>query len=108
MNASEISNGIYEIYDVWNEADNEKVPDKKRGKYHNSLITDDDRSLIFSRRFSKNLKENFSNHKQKHNASLKLWHGLNTKNLSIFWLITNKNRGMVQKPVGVVKKRVQI
>ena len=28
VNASEISNGIYEIDDVWNESGNEKFPDK--------------------------------------------------------------------------------
>ena len=28
VNASEISNGKYEIDDVWNKSDNEKVPDK--------------------------------------------------------------------------------
>ena len=45
VNASEISNGIDEIYHVWNESDNENAPDKNAGKYHNSLVTDDDRSL---------------------------------------------------------------
>ena len=45
VNASENSKGIDEIYDVWNESDNEKVPHKKRGKYHNSFLTDKDRSF---------------------------------------------------------------
>ena len=49
VNVSEISNGIYEIDDVWTESDNEKVPDKK------SFLTGDDRSLSVSRDFSKNL-----------------------------------------------------
>ena len=31
--------------DVWNESDNEKVPDEKLGKYHNNLLTDNDRIL---------------------------------------------------------------
>ena len=56
VNASEISNGIYEIDDVWNESVNEKVADKKRGKYHNIFLTDDDRSLSVSRNFYKNFK----------------------------------------------------
>ena len=51
VNASEISKVIYEIYDVWNESDNETVPEKKRGKYHSSLLTDDDRSLSVSSKF---------------------------------------------------------
>ena len=29
VNASEIPNGKYEIDNVWNESDNEKVPDEK-------------------------------------------------------------------------------
>ena len=42
---SRVSNGIYEMNDVWNESDNEKVPDEKLGKYHNNLLTDNDRIL---------------------------------------------------------------
>ena len=42
--------------DVWNESNNEKVPDKIQGKHHNGLPTDDDRSLSVSNIFSKSLK----------------------------------------------------
>ena len=38
VNASEISIGIYEIHDVWNEYNIETVP-KKPGKYLSSLLT---------------------------------------------------------------------
>ena len=55
LNVSEISNGIDEIYDVWDEYDYEKVTDKKRGKYHNSLISNDNISLSVSKKISKNL-----------------------------------------------------
>ena len=84
LNTSEISNCKDEIVDVWNESNNEKVPDIKRGKYHNSLLTDDDRSLSIPRKFSRNLKENFPNHIQKYNASLTLWHEVNNKKLQYF------------------------
>ena len=49
------TNGKYEIGDVLNESNNENVPDKKRGKYHNILLTDDDRSLSISRNITRNL-----------------------------------------------------
>ena len=53
----------------------------KRSKYQNSLHTEDDRSLNVSRRFSKNFKQKFMKHKWKHNASLKMWHEINTKKI---------------------------
>ena len=84
VNYSEIPNGKDEIDDVWNKSNNEKVSDKKHGKYHNFLLTDNDRSLIISRKISRNLKESFPNHKQKHNLSIKLWHEVNTKKLEYF------------------------
>ena len=74
INASEISIGIDKIYYFWSEFNIETVPEKKRGKYIRSLPADDDRSLSVSRKFYNNLKENFLNHKRKHNVSLKLWH----------------------------------
>ena len=87
-----------------NESDSEKVPDEKCGKYHNSLLTDDDIILSVSRKFSKNFKDNFQNQKWKHNVSLKLWHEVDIKKLEFFWLITNKNCGMILNPVRMVKK----
>ena len=84
INASEISNGKYEIDYVWNESNNEKVPHIKSGRYHNIFLTDDDRSLSISRNFSSILKENFPNHKRKHNLSITLWHELNIKKPEFF------------------------
>ena len=53
------------------------------------MITDDDRILSVLRSFFKQIKENFPNHKQKHNVSLNLWHELNPKKLDCF-MIDNK------------------
>ena len=47
----------------------EKVPNTKRGIYQNSLLIDDDRKLNISKSISRNLKDNFQNHKLKHNVS---------------------------------------
>ena len=77
VKVSEIPNGKDEIEDIWNESSNDNVPYLKRGKYHKFLLTDDDRSLSMSRTISRNLKENFPNHKQKHIVRLKLWYELN-------------------------------
>ena len=52
---------------------------EKRGKYLSILLNDNDRSLSVSRRFLRNLKERFTNHKRKHNVRLKAWHELNNK-----------------------------
>ena len=49
VKVSEIPNGKDEIDDVWNESDNKKVPDKKRGECQNSFLTDDDHILSISR-----------------------------------------------------------
>ena len=61
----EISNGIDQIDDVWNQSENETVPDKKRIKSNRSLLTDDERRLMVSRKSSNELKHNFTPHKQK-------------------------------------------
>ena len=76
--------------DVWNEHNPEKVIDTEHSKYQNSLLTDDDIKLSISNKSSKNLKENFHNHKRKHNAILTVYHEKSTKNLKVFWLITNQ------------------
>ena len=44
------------------------------------------------------------NHKLKHNVILNSWHEVHTKKMSIIWLIANKNLGMIQNPVQMVKK----
>ena len=44
-----------------------------------------------SRDSSRNLKENFQNHKWKQSVSQKLYHGIYTKKLDSFLLITNHN-----------------
>ena len=72
VNFSEISIRIDKIYDVWNEYDIETVPEKNRGKYLSSLPTDDDRTLSVSRKLYKKFKDNFTNHKRKHNMGLNL------------------------------------
>ena len=82
------------MYYVWNKSDVETVTEGKRGKYLTSLLTDDDRSLGVSRKFSENFKENFTNYKRKHNAGL---------NLSILFLATNNNCCMIQNPLQMVK-----
>ena len=79
---------------------------KKCIKYISSLLTHDDRSLSVSKNFSNNLTENFTKHKQEHNVSLNSWHEGNIKNLSILWLISNKNHGIIQNPVRMVKTTV--
>ena len=61
INASEISNGDDAMDDVWNEYNHQKVPDKEHSKFLNSLITDDDRKLMISRKSSRNLKANLKN-----------------------------------------------
>ena len=44
--------------DVWSESKNENCL-IGRGKYHNNLLNNDDRSLSISRNISSNLKDNF-------------------------------------------------
>ena len=65
------------------------IPNEKRDKYQNTLLSDSDISLIVSRNFSKNLKENFLNHKRKHTVGLFFWHKLNTKKIQ-YVLVDNK------------------
>ena len=107
VNDSEISNGIDEIYYVWNESGNETVPDKKCVNYHSSFLTGDDISLSVSRNFSNNSKENLLNHKRKHNVSLKLWHELNTKKLQYFMVDNKQELWYDSKPSAGGKKKVQ-
>ena len=80
---------------------------KKSGKYLISLPNEDDKSLSVSRKFSKNFKENFPKHKPKYNVSINSWNELNTKILSILWLITNKNCGIIQNLVSIIKKQFE-
>ena len=49
-------------------------------------------------------KHNFPHHQQKLNVSLNICDEENTKNLIVFWLITNKNRGMIINPVQLFRK----
>ena len=76
--------GIEKIYYVWNDYDIETVPEKERGKYLISFPSGDDKRLGVSRKFYEKFKENFPNHKRKHNVILNLWHEVNTKNLIIY------------------------
>ena len=94
VNSSDISNGINEIDDVWNQSDNETVLDKKRIKSNRSLPTNDDKMLVVSRNSSNEQKHNFSHHQRKLNVSLNIFHEENTKRLDYF-LVDNK-----QEPCG--------
>ena len=59
--------------------------------------------MSISRKISRNLKENFPNHKRKHNVSLKLWHEVNTKKLEYF-LADNKQEPWYGSEVKVLPK----
>ena len=71
----------------------------KTQKFNKSLLTDDDRRLMVSRNSSNKWKHDFPHHQQKLNVSLNIVMKKIPKNLIIFWLITNKNRGMILNPV---------
>ena len=91
INASDISNGDDVIADVWNEYGTKQVIGKKHGKQQNSFLTDDSIKLINPKNISRSLKEDFQNHKRKHNVSLTLYHEKYTKKLEVFLLIKNQN-----------------
>ena len=103
INASEISNSDNGIDNVWNEYNAEKVPDIKYYEYQNSLLTGNDRNLNMSWNYSRNLKENFSNHKRKHNVSLSLYHETNIKIIE-FFLVDNKTEYFYESEVKVLQK----
>ena len=99
--------------DVLNEHNPEKVLDTEHGKYQNSLLTDDDIKLSISNKISKNLKENFHNHKWKHNAILTVYHEKSTKKLDSF-LVDNKPNVLMnmkwrcyQKPMQMFNQKIQ-
>ena len=70
----------------------------KSCKYLISLPNDEDISLSVSRKFSKHFEENFFNHKQKHNGSLKLWNEVNTKKLECFMVDIKQEPWYYSKP----------
>ena len=104
VNVSEISNGD-EIYDVWNQLDDGIGKKKRRRKSNKTFLNDDDIRLMVSRKSSNERKHDFPNHQQKINASLNLCHEEHTKNLIIFWLIKNQNRGMIMNPAQLLLKK---
>ena len=55
----------------------------KNGKCLSSLLTGNYRSLS-ARKHSKNFKDNYLNHKRKHNMSLNSWYKVNTKTIEYF------------------------
>ena len=57
INSFEISNSDDAKADVWNKYNTEQVPNKKRGKYQDSFLTDDDRKMSVTKKISRNLKE---------------------------------------------------
>ena len=81
VNSSEISN-CDEIDDVWNQSD--YGTEKKRRKYNITLLTNDERRMMASRRWSNKLKHNFTYHQQKLSVSLNICHKENTKKLDYF------------------------
>ena len=103
VHASKTSTGIYEIYDVWNKSETETVPEKY-GEYISSLLTDDNITLSVSRGFSKKFKENFPNHKQKHNMSINLRLEVNTKNIDYFMVDKKQVLWYDSKPSADEKK----
>ena len=52
INSSEISTGLDDINDVWNQSDNETFLDKKRTKSNRIFLTGDDIRLMVSRKLS--------------------------------------------------------
>ena len=56
-------------------------------------------------KLSNKQKHNFPHNQRTLNVSPNICHGEKTKNLIIFWLRTNKNRGMILNPVQLFKKK---
>ena len=81
MNDSVILNGDYAIYDVWNLYNSQKFHDRKRGKFTNRFLSEDDIKEMIYRKASTKLKYDFPENKRKHNASLTVFHETNTKNI---------------------------
>ena len=63
---------------------------EKRGEYLSNFLTEVDRSLSVSSRFSKTFKDKFTNHKHKQDVILNSWHEVNTKKLEYF-IVDNKH-----------------
>ena len=66
------------IDDVWNLNNTQKVPGRKRGRFTNKFLSDDDGKDVICRKTSRKLKDHFRE-KQKHNASIKVFHETNTQ-----------------------------
>ena len=58
---------------------------------------------MVSSKSSNKWKRNFPHHKQRLYVNLNIFHK-NTKNLSVFWLITNNNCGIIINPVQFFRK----
>ena len=82
VNSSGISN-CDEIDDALKQLDDGTGPKKGR-KYNKSLITDDERRLMVSRKPSNERKHDFPHHQKELNVSLNLCHEENNKNLIFF------------------------
>ena len=72
INSSEISNGIYDIDDVWNQSDDETGTGKKRRNSTRTFLGDDDKILVVSRKSSNEQKHDFPHHQRKLNVSLNI------------------------------------
>ena len=98
VNFSEISIGIYKIYDVWNEYEIETVPEKNVVNISAVCLLMMIKVWVSQGSFLKKLKENFLDHKQKHNVSPNLWHEVNTKNIDYFMVDNKKEPWGDSKP----------
>ena len=84
IDSSEISNGIYDIDDVWNQSDDETGTGKKRRNSTRTFLGDDDKILVVSRKSSNEQKHDFPHHQRKLNVSLNIRHEENTKTIDYF------------------------
>ena len=79
INTSIITKGDHAIDSFWNVYNSQKYPDRKRGKFTNRFISEDDRKDMISGKNFRNSKDNFTEKKRKHNASLTVFYKTNTK-----------------------------
>ena len=89
INESVTPKGDDAVDDVCNVYNSKKVPNINEGKLTNSIISDDKRKYMTSRKASRKLKGKILE-KGKYSVSLKVSNEKNTKNLRFIWLKTNQ------------------
>ena len=72
------------IDEIWNVYNSQKFPDRKRGKFTNSFISEVDRKYMISGKAYRKLKNNLLENKRKHNASITMFYETNTKTFEAF------------------------